>query len=159
MLRVGVFVDTSNLYYFIHKKFNGRKLDYSAFLSCSSGTIVHKNAYGICRANEARNFILNLKSLGFSTRFIKKLSNRRPNLNIDMAMDIVRCVDKLDIVILGTSDRDIEPLARWLKEKGISIWVIACDIPKDLKMIATEVIEINEVMLEAKDETTKNETT
>lgn len=158
MLRVGVFVDTSNLYHFIHKKFNGRKLDYSAFLSCSSGTIVHKNAYGICRATEAKNFILKLKSLGFCTRFIKKQS-RRPNLNIDMAMDIVRCVDKLDIVILGTSDKDIEPLAKWLKEKGISIWIIACDIPKDLKMIATEVIEINEVMLEDKNEITRNETT
>ena len=57
-------------------------------------------------------------------------------------MDIVRCLDKLDVVVIGSSSTELVPLVQYIVERGIKCHVVACGIPKELRAIATEFVEI-----------------
>ena len=59
MKRIGVFVDVSNIYYCIGKKYEYRKLDYRKYLDFITdlGELVKVIAYGSQMSNEAAGFI------------------------------------------------------------------------------------------------------
>lgn len=159
MNRIGVFVDVSNLYYCIKKKYNGRKLSYKKYLDYVKdlGTVVKATAYG-CRINdEAKGFIFCLKETGFETKFktVKTFSRdtgvqRKADWDVGIAIDIVRTIKEFDMIVLGTADGDLEPVVDWCMENAVDVIVVACGISRDLKKRATEFIEIPESLLEDK---------
>ena len=160
--RIGIFVDISNIYYCIGKKFDQRKLDYRKYWEFlqDMGDIQHAFAYGAQINNEARGFIHCLKQVGFEPKYKtpkdyhnKDNFKRKADWDVGIAMDIVKLIDRLDLIILGTADGDLTPVVEWAKEKGVDIIVLACGISRELKNAATKYIEIPESMLESsKDE-------
>jgi len=155
--RIGVFVDVSNLYYCISKKFDKRKLDYRKYMKFIQdfGSISHAIAYGAQLKNEAVGFIHCLKQIGFEPKYKspkdyhnKDNFKRKADWDVGIAIDVVRMIDHLDMVILGTADGDLTPLVEWVKERGVEIVVLSCGISRELKDVANKYIEIPESMLE-----------
>lgn len=157
-MRIGVFVDVSNLYYCIGKKFGtNKKLDYKKYYEWaeSKGNIMQAIAYGAQLENEATGFIHCLKLSGYSPKFKRpkqfqtstEKEARKADWDVGIAIDIVSMIDRLDTVILGTADGDLEPVVKWARDRGVTVIVMACGISRDLKNIANEYIEIPESML------------
>jgi uncharacterized LabA/DUF88 family protein len=156
--RIGVFVDVSNLYYCLGKRYNGKKLDYSKYLAYVKdlGEVQQAIAYGSQANGEASNFIHALKAIGFTTKYKEtRQDKRRSSQDVDIAIDAVRMLGKLDMVLLGSANGDLAPLVTWCKEQGCDVVVLACGINRLLKESATKCIEIPESLLESKSEATQ----
>lgn len=148
MRRIGIFADVSNLYYCISKRYNGRKLDYRKYYGFvrDLGEIIQAVAYGAQANNEAAAFIHALKNTGFQVKY--KDASRHSDWDVGITVDVINMAPRLDIVVLGSADRDLEPLVNWCQQRGVDVYVIACGISKELKEQAAEVIEIPESLLE-----------
>lgn len=158
---VGVFVDIGNLYHCTNKKFGGRKLDYKKYLDSVVGEndiIYRAIAYGIQVKDEASKFISCLRHYGYETKYRKpkvykseeKEVLRRVPWGVGIAMDVVRIVsnNKLDVVVLGSSEPELVDLVDWVKERGVKCIVASCGIPRELREAADLYVEIAEVLLE-----------
>ena len=157
MKRVGVFVDVSNIYYCVGKKYEYRKLSYQKYLDFIQdfGELTKVIAYGSQLSNEAAGFIHCLQKTGFQTKFkaVKSYSNdqelrRKADWDVGIAMDIVSMIDRFDMIVLGTADGDLEPVVDWAIRRGVDVIILACGISRDLKEKATQYIEIPESLLE-----------
>lgn len=161
MKRMGVFIDVSNFYYCISKRFNGRRLsyeDYYKFIS-DMGNLTVATAYGAQQKDEANEFIQRLKGIGFTPKYKKVKTykdkgrtRKKADWDVGMTMDIVRLVNdkKLDRIILGTADSDLEPLVAWCQEQDVEVIVLACRISRELRDTASKAIEIFEGLVEPK---------
>jgi uncharacterized protein (TIGR00288 family) len=159
--RIGVFCDISNMYYCIGKKFKKRKLDYRKYIAYAKdlGEISHAIAYGAQMQREAVAFIQCLKNFGYEPKYKapKNYHNRdnfrrKADWDVGIAIDIVRKINEMDMIILGTADGDLTAVVEWAKEQGKDVIVLACGISRELKDAATKFIEIPESMLEETDE-------
>jgi uncharacterized protein (TIGR00288 family) len=157
MTRVGVFIDVSNIYFTVQQKFPKRKLDYAKlkdFLK-DLGDLTILRAYGAQLKDQAHPFIACLKSLGFEPKYKQpktwregNLIHRKADWDVGIAIDIITCMERLDIVVLLTGDGDMLPLVEYLKERGIRVVIIAAQGSKDLRDTASTYIEIYEGLLE-----------
>lgn len=160
--QVGIFADVANLFYCINKRFSGRKLDYEKFRNkaLDSEQLYRAFAYGTQIDLEAVKFIDCLKHFQYTPKFKKPRQNEnRVNWSVGIAVDIFRIIDRIDIVVIGSSDNDLIPLIEWLKERGRSCVILASGISRDLKDIADRWCEIDESLLEEikTQQETKNE--
>ena len=151
--RVGVFIDVGNQFYCINKKWPSRKLNYEKYLTQTKtfGTIARAFAYGTQVNNTASRFIVALHHLGYEPQYKQVEKKVWYSWCVGIAMDIVRLVinNKVDTIIIGSSDRSIAPVISWAKEQGIQVIVMGCGINKELKTVCDRWIEINDSMLEA----------
>lgn len=155
--RLGIFADVSNLYYCVGKKWEGRKLNYEKYLEIAQGDSmrIRAIAYGAQVADEAVNFISALRHFGYETKYRQpKVSRgvdgkeiRKADWDVGIAMDVVRILPRLDIVILGTADPDMVPLVNFIQERGSIARIVACGISRELKDVADSFLEITEPML------------
>ena len=162
---IGLFVDISNLYYCIGKKFPGRKLNFSDYLAFATApnVIYCAKAYGIEVNNEAAGFKTCLKYYGYdpiykSPKIVEvngKTEYRKTSWNVGLSMDVVRCIDKLDVIIIGSSDPELASLVDWIKQHGRECVVVACGISKELKIVANSFKEITEELLKVGDAVTE----
>lgn len=153
MKMVGIFADIGNLFYCLKKKYpENNKLNYAAYLNYALGenTLYCAKAYGIEHDNEAAKFKTALRHANFepiykSSRVIEtdgKKDFRRTSWNVGLSMDVVRFIDKLNVVVLGSADPDLAALVEWVKQHGCDCVVVACGISKELKSVATSFKEI-----------------
>lgn len=162
---IGIFVDVSNLYYCISKKFTGRKLDYKKYKEFLKdyGEIAIINAYGAHLHNEARKFIHCLQQSGYDTKWKQpkvyhndsvSLSEirRKADWDVGITIDIINAVldNKIQRVILGTADGDLTSVVEWCKKRHIDVIIVATGISKDLKTLVGDnnYVEIPESLLE-----------
>jgi len=162
MRKLGVFVDLSNLYFCVGKRYKGRKIDYRAYINYLKdiGTVELAYAYGTQRrANEAELFYKTLKEIGFyvKNKQVKEYldadkgrSRSKADWDVGMAIDILSMSDRFNTLVLGSADGDLEPVVNWCVNKGICVIVMATGISGDLKDRANESIEIPESLLEAR---------
>lgn len=162
-MRIGLFVDTSDLYRKILKKFNG-KLCYEAYHEqCSKmGRLIKAVAYGMQNKDGAQGFINCLKMTGFETKFKEArvilfgdYHFKQCSWDVSIVLDVIKLIDRLDIVIFGSSNVGLLPLIEHIRAHGIQVVIFATNIPKILKDAVDSYIEITEDMLEedADDET------
>lgn len=154
---IGVFVDVDNLYRMVRKKYEGKnkRLDYKKYLekAVGEGTLYRAYAYGNQSKEEAQAFISCLKFLGYSPKYPDEIQRSSFNWDVGLAMDVVRVIDKLDVVIIGSSDYDLLPLVQWIKEHGVQCNVFACNVGKQLKDACDNYIEItNDLLVDNIDE-------
>lgn len=147
MTRSLVLMDVSNLYHCMKKKFGGR-LDYQKFLehlTCSGLVIYRAIAYGSQLAGEAEGFITFLKRNGYEVRFkqVKQYPDgtHKANLDIEIAMDAVKILESVDVVVLGSADGDFASLIDYIQSRGKRCFVYGSDISSELKQIADEYYE------------------
>lgn len=122
-MRTGLFVDVSNLYPSIKSKYSGR-IDYGRLISALDNPC-RAFAYGSQVGNEAFNFIIALKHLSYTTRF-KKL-RLGETWNIDLTCDVFSIIDKIDAVLIGSNSIELIPLYDYLRNRGIFVYIYACD--------------------------------
>lgn len=158
---VGVFVDTSDIYHKIRRKFDGEKLCYGAYFEkvVEWGTVQQAFAYGMQIEHEAGGFITCLKLNGFEVKFkrprIIKIADReikRCDWGIQIAVDVVKTINRLDLIVLGISNPDYIPLIQWIKDQGVKVTILASCVPKSLRDTADSVIEITTNYLETEDD-------
>ena len=69
------------------------------------------------------------------------------NWDIGIAMDVVRHIDRLDIVVIGTADGDFTPCVQWVQEQGCLCVVYGSGIARELADQADLSLEIQEDVL------------
>jgi len=148
--RVGVFVDTGNLFYCVSKKWAGRKVDYRELLrsSIESREVHRAFAFGTQVDGAAKKFIKCLHHIGFETHYRDIEKGSWYDWAVGIAIEMIRHHSKVDEVILGSSNLTMVPVVKWLRENGVTVTVIACGIPRELKEAADSWTELTEDMLE-----------
>jgi len=155
-MNIGVYFDLSDLYHRVNRRF-GRKLNFGAVIEsfASLGEIVTAHAYGIQISREAGSFISCLERMGFVTHFkrpeIIRLGDheiKRANWELQLGLDVVRCPELLDAVILGTGSSRFLPLVDAIHDSEIKCFVFGAGIERELKKAADVLIEVTQDMLE-----------
>ena len=159
--KIGVFVDVSNLYYCIGKKYKGKKLDYSKYMDYirSLGDITVANAYGAQVRNQAASFLYCLRQVGITPMYSTPKSftdnglvTKKADYDVKITVDILDAAPGLDILVLGSADGDFVPLLKSIVEGGKKVIVFACKISSDIAELDVTCIEIPESFMEEKHE-------
>jgi len=129
--RVGVFIDTQNLYHSAKNLFRSR-VNFGAVLkeSLAGRTLVHAAAYVVTtESGDEKAFFDALTKLGIETK-TKDLQifyggAKKADWDVGMAVDAVKFSSKLDAIVLATGDGDFVPLVEYLKSQGVQVEVIS----------------------------------
>lgn len=122
--RVGVFVDVQNLYYSARHMYNSR-VNFGEILKEAVGDrkLIRAIAY-VVEANmpEEQSFFEALAKAGYEVKK-KELQTfaggqQKADWDVGMAMDIVKLMPKLDVVVLCSGDADFAPLLEYLQMSG-----------------------------------------
>jgi uncharacterized LabA/DUF88 family protein len=151
MKTIGIFVDVSNIYYCVGKAYPGRKVDYQKYLdkAASDNVVFRAIAFGVQNNPDSAKFVSCLKHLSYDPRF-KQFDQKNPRINSNVAIctEVFKIIEKLDIIVLGSSDPNLADLITWAKDRGVEVHVLACGISHYLKDVANRFIEIDESLLE-----------
>jgi len=138
--RVGVFIDTSNLYHSA-KNLYKRKVNFGNVLrdAVAGRKLVRAIAYVITsEGGEEKNFFDALK-LGIETR-TKDLQifaggAKKGDWDVGMAVDAMKMAPKLDAVILVAGDGDFVPLVEYLQStSGVQVEVVSFGKSASMKL-------------------------
>ncbi|HBM45534.1 MAG: hypothetical protein UT05_C0010G0034 [Parcubacteria group bacterium GW2011_GWF2_38_76] len=119
--RVGVFIDTQNLYHSARNLY-GAKVNFGAILSdaVAGRNLVRAIAYLITtEGGEERGFFEALEKLGIETK-TKDLQiffggAMKADWDVGIAVDAIKLAPKLDAIVLVSGDGDYIPLVEYLK--------------------------------------------
>lgn len=140
-----IMADVLNLYFAVNKKFPERRLDFEKYLDLfrSKGEIFRAVAYGIDRdPAKSMKFKGMLASLGYIVRYRQVQSKYAIN-NYEIIFDTMRTLNMFDVFVLGSSDFNMYPLCKFLKEQGKEVIVASCYIPHELREIADSYIDLS----------------
>lgn len=139
-----LFLDASNLYHCINKKYSGARLDF-AKVKTLFANLKEAYVYAACENGQADNFIRMLKRFDYIPRIKKPRTVskgiKKANCDIDIVVDVMSLYKNIDNVILGTADGDFKPLIKHLNKQGRRTIVFGCNVSREL-YCASEVIEI-----------------
>jgi uncharacterized LabA/DUF88 family protein len=129
--RVGVFIDTQNLYHSAKHLFKAR-VNFGNILEEAVGgrNLVRAIAYVIkTESGDEKNFFEALTKMGIETK-VKDLQifadgAKKADWDVGIAVDAIKLAPKLDTVVLVTGDGDFVPLIQYLEQHGIQVEVIS----------------------------------
>jgi len=149
--RVGVFVDVQNLYYSARNIYNAR-VNFNEVLRAAVGDrqLIRAIAYGIkADMPEEHTFFEALDKAGFEVK-TKGLQTffgglQKGDWDVGIAIDIIKLMNKLDVVVLCCGDGDFVPLLEYLQMSGHLVEV--CSFGKStstkLKELADNFIDLD----------------
>ncbi|MGD2251030.1 MAG: NYN domain-containing protein [Candidatus Methanofastidiosia archaeon] len=149
--RVGMFVDTQNLYYSA-KNLYGAKVDFRKILETglNQRQLIRAIIY-VIRADipEEEGFFEALRNIGYEVK-IKELrtyydGTKRGDWDMGIAIDTIKMANKLDTVILVSGDGDFVDLVEHLQARGTRVEVMAFgkSTSADLKKVANDFIDLD----------------
>jgi uncharacterized LabA/DUF88 family protein len=149
MRRIGLFVDTKDLFSNIARQYAQRRLDYEKYYEfvADLGFIECAIAYGAQKYNEAEGFRNVLAGIGYQTKY-RRLRIRPSDgaaiadNKVLLTVDVMEKLGSFDCLVLGSSDKGLLPLVKWCREQGTTVIILACDVGKSLQAEASKVIEI-----------------
>lgn len=130
--RVGIFIDTQNLYHSA-KHLHGSRVDFAAILNeaLNNRKLIRALAYVITTPNGTEGSFFNaLNLLGIEVRK-KEIQDfgaefKRTSWDVEMTLDAIRMAGRLDAIVLITGDGTYAPLIEHLKSQyGIQTEVMA----------------------------------
>ncbi len=129
--RVGVFIDTQNLYHSAKHLYKSR-VNFANVLAEAVGdrVLVRAIAYVISTdTGEENNFFDALTKIGIETK-VKGLQvfsdgAKKADWDVGIAIDAVKLSPKLDTVIIASGDGDFVPLIEFLDMHGVQVEVIS----------------------------------
>ncbi len=129
--RVGVFIDTQNLYHSARNLYN-RRVNFGAVLkdAVSGRKLVRAVAYVITtEAGDEKNFFEALSKLGIETK-TKDLQifhggAKKADWDVGIAIDAIKMSPRLDSVIIISGDGDFVPLVEYLQTIGVQVEVVS----------------------------------
>lgn len=130
--RVGVFIDTQNLYHSA-KNLYKRKVNFGKVVEDAVGgrALIRAIAYVITsESGEEQNFFDALTKIGIETKtkdlIIFSSGSKKADWDVGLAVDAITMAPKLDTVILITGDGDFKPLIKYLQlNEGCQVEVIS----------------------------------
>ncbi|MFN3301458.1 MAG: NYN domain-containing protein [Patescibacteria group bacterium] len=150
--RVGVFVDTQNIYHSA-KNLYGARINFRKLLeeAVRNRQLIRAIAYVIrSKTLEEEAFFEALEKQGFEVK-LKDLQvffggAKKADWDVGIAVDAIKLADKLDTVVLVSGDGDFLPLVNYLKEnKGCRVEIMAFKETTSGKLIesADEFIDLS----------------
>ena len=151
--RVGVFIDTQNLYHSA-KHLYSAKVNFDNVLedAVSDRQLVRAIAYVIAtESGEEQGFFEALEKMGIETR-VKDLQvfsggAKKADWDVGLAVDAIKMAPRLDAVVLVTGDGDFTTLVEYLQlNEGCEVEVISFrkSSSSDLVEIADDFIDLDE---------------
>ncbi|MCD6194808.1 NYN domain-containing protein [bacterium] len=139
--RIGVFVDIQNLYYSAKHLFNAY-VNFQQIIrsGAGKGQLVRAIAYGVkAYIPKEERFFGALKEAGFEVK-LKNLQvfpggMKKGDWDVGIVVDIIRLVDKLDVVVLASGDGDYLDLVEFLQNRGIYVVIFAFSETASAKLI------------------------
>ncbi|OGG47366.1 hypothetical protein A2671_02320 [Candidatus Kaiserbacteria bacterium RIFCSPHIGHO2_01_FULL_49_13] len=130
--RVGIFIDTQNLYHSA-KNLYGARVNFGAVIkeALADRILIRARAYVVTTETpEEKSFFEALAKVGIEikTKDLQVFAGgaKKADWDVGMAIDAVALAPKLDTVILATGDGDFVPLVEYLKIKeGCQVEVIS----------------------------------
>ena len=129
--RVGVFIDTQNLYHSARNLYKAR-VNFGAVLkeAVAGRRLVRAVAYVIStESGEENNFFDALVKVGIETK-TKDLQifaggTKKADWDVGLAVDAIKMAPKLDVVVLVAGDGDYIPLVEYLQTNGIQVEAVS----------------------------------
>lgn len=129
--RVGIFIDTQNMYYSARYLFK-RKVDFKNIVAdaTSGRRLIRAMAYVIrTKGEEGRPFFDALEKAGIELRekdLIEYASgHKKGDWDVGLTIDVVRMLDMLDVVVLVSGDGDYAPLVQFCQARGRIVELIS----------------------------------
>ncbi len=127
--RVGVFIDTQNLYHSARHLYKAR-VNFGAVLKevVAGRKLVRAVAYVITtEAGDEKNFFEALQKQGIETKTkdlqIFQGGAKKADWDVGLAVDAIKMAPRLDSVIIVSGDGDFIPLVEYLQTIGIQVEV------------------------------------
>ncbi len=148
--RVSVFIDVQNLYYSARNLYQERVNFGEVVKTAVAGRqLIRAFAYVVrTKTGEEQPFFDALISLGIETR-IKDLQEyygglKKADWDVGIAVDAIKTMQSVDVVVLVSGDGDFEPLAEFLKNHGKRVEVMAFGKSTSSKMkeVADEFVDL-----------------
>jgi uncharacterized protein (TIGR00288 family) len=129
--RVGVFIDTQNLYHSARNLYQSR-VNFSAVIkeAVAGRQLIRAVAYVITtESGEEKNFFDALEKMGIETK-TKDLQiffggAKKADWDVGLAVDAIRLASKIDAAVIVSGDGDFVPLVEYLKHLGVQVEVIS----------------------------------
>jgi len=130
--RVGVFIDTQNLYHSARNLYKARVNFGSVLKDAVAGRkLVRAVAYVITtEAGDEKNFFEALTKLGIETKTkdlqVFHTGTKKGDWDVGLTVDVMRMANRLDTVILVSGDGDFVPLVEYLQNyTGTQVEVVS----------------------------------
>ncbi len=129
--RVGVFIDTQNMYYSARNLFK-RKVNFKNIVedAVAGRKLIRAMAYVVATEDgQEKPFFDALEKAGIET-IAKDLQEyasgaKKADWDVGLAIDVVQMLDTLDVVVLASGDGDFLPLVNYVHSRGRMIEVMA----------------------------------
>ncbi len=129
--RVGVFIDTQNVYHSARNLYQAR-VNFGAVLkdAVAGRKLVRAVAYVITtEAGDEKNFFEALSKLGIETK-TKDLQifaggAKKADWDVGLAVDAIKMSPRLDSVVIVSGDGDFVPLVEYLQTIGVQVEVVS----------------------------------
>lgn len=130
--RVGVFIDTQNLYHCARNLYKAR-VNFGAVLkdAVAGRKLVRAVAYVITtEAGDEKNFFEALTKLGIETKTkdlqVFHTGTKKGDWDVGLTVDVMKMANRLDAVIIVSGDGDFVPLVEYLKNHtGAQVEVVS----------------------------------
>ena len=151
--RVGVFIDTQNLYHSARNLYKAR-VNFGAVLkdAVAGRKLVRAVAYVITtEAGDEKNFFEALTKLGIETRTkdlqVFHTGTKKGDWDVGLTVDVMRMANRLDAVILISGDGDFIPLVEYLQNyTGTQVEVVSFGKSTSAKLreVADDFVDLSE---------------
>ena len=129
--RVGVFIDTQNLYHSARNLYKAR-VNFGAVLkdAVSGRKLVRAVAYVITtEAGDEKSFFEALTKLGIETKTkdlqVFHSGTKKGDWDVGLTVDAIKMSLRLDSVIIVSGDGDFVPLVEYLQTSGVQVEVVS----------------------------------
>ncbi|MHA2404449.1 MAG: LabA-like NYN domain-containing protein [Candidatus Kariarchaeaceae archaeon] len=135
--RVGVFVDVANTHICTTSVWRDKKVDYNKLLEWAVGdhTLVRAIVYAVKHVDpnnpmaekKMDKWAEAIHMMGYEVKMkepTRYANSSKADWDITMAIDIVRMIDMVDLVVLVSGDGDFEEVVRYCQERGRLVRVI-----------------------------------
>ena len=129
--RVGVFIDTQNLYHSARNLYKARVNFGNVLKDAVAGRkLVRAVAYVITtEAGDEKNFFEALTNLGIETKTkdlqIFHTGTKKGDWDVGLTVDAIKMAPRLDSVVIISGDGDYIPLVEYLQTIGVQVEVVA----------------------------------
>ncbi len=138
--RVGVFIDTQNVYHSARNLYQAR-VNFGAVLkdAVAGRKLVRAVAYVITtEAGDEKNFFEALEKIGIETK-TKDLQifaggAKKADWDVGLAVDAIKMAPRLDCVVIVSGDGDFVPLVEYLQTMGVQVEVVSFGKSTSMKL-------------------------
>jgi len=129
--RVGVFIDTQNMYYSARNLFK-RKVNFKNIVldAVADRKLIRATAYVVATEDgQEKPFFEALEKAGIEAvaKDLQEYASgaKKADWDVGLAIDVVKMLDMLDVVVLVSGDGDFQPLVEYVHSRGRMVEVMS----------------------------------